>query len=135
MRVGMDFRTFTQYAILGDDIVIAHQGVAAEYQDIMKILGVGISPSKSFFGFGISEFAKSLYINGLNVSPIPASLLKLADRFAPYDALALACEMKARDVNVPLRTLILAVPMSARELTCRIVTCPVGKYYYPSNFI
>lgn len=39
-------RKFTDYALLGDDIVIADQKVAEEYRKIMDYLGVEISIQK-----------------------------------------------------------------------------------------
>jgi hypothetical protein len=62
---------FTRYAILGDDIVIANKRVAIEYRRILGLLDVSISASKSFQGEGIAEFAKSIYLNGCNVSSLP----------------------------------------------------------------
>lgn len=36
-------RKFRKYALLGDDIVIGHSRVAAEYQNVMSELGFGLS--------------------------------------------------------------------------------------------
>jgi len=50
---------FPHYALLGDDIIIADQGVAAAYRNIMHSLGVQINISKSFeMETGLLEFAK-----------------------------------------------------------------------------
>lgn len=50
---------FTHYALLGDDIIIADEGVAKAYLDLMTNLGVTINLSKSFeMASGGFEFAK-----------------------------------------------------------------------------
>jgi len=49
---------FKDYAILGDDIVIANDAVAENYLRLMKTLGVGINLSKSVQSKDFAEFAK-----------------------------------------------------------------------------
>lgn len=52
---------FTEYMVLGDDIVIYNKKVAMTYANVMATLGVGISPTKSLTSkFGVFEFAKRL---------------------------------------------------------------------------
>jgi hypothetical protein len=66
-------RLFSQYAVLGDDIVIWNSTVAREYLRIMKILGVEVGLAKSVLskkGIGL-EFAKRTIIQGHDVSPVP----------------------------------------------------------------
>lgn len=75
-KVG-ELQWFCDYAILGDDIVIADSKVALHYLDIMEALGVSISLSKSWIGKGIAEFAKSLYLNGVLTSSLPLGVLTL----------------------------------------------------------
>lgn len=58
------------YMILGDDIVIYHDDVAKMYQDIMKQLDVEISIPKSCISSNMYEFAKRIFINGIEVSGI-----------------------------------------------------------------
>jgi hypothetical protein len=59
------------YAILGDDLVIANGPLASYYLDIMKELGVEINLSKSLISKnGTLEFAKRAYVRGVDVSPI-----------------------------------------------------------------
>jgi len=73
---------FDDYVILGDDIVIAHTGVADTYvKFIRKSLGMEISMSKSVVGIGCAEFTKNLYLNGTNFSPIPASTIHSLSKF------------------------------------------------------
>jgi len=62
---------FEDYAVLGDDIVIADKTVAQSYLFIMEILGVDINLSKSVqSSIGACEFAKKLIIRGDNLSSI-----------------------------------------------------------------
>lgn len=52
------FKTFNQYIILGDDIVIKNDDVAARYREIMEALGVEISVQKTHVSKHTYEFAK-----------------------------------------------------------------------------
>lgn len=58
------------YIILGDDIVIWHDEVAKEYQEIMGELGVGISLPKSHISSNLYEFAKRLFLDGREITGI-----------------------------------------------------------------
>lgn len=49
---------FTNYCLLGDDIVIANEAVANEYLKLCEYLGVGINYSKSIISKTHYEFAK-----------------------------------------------------------------------------
>lgn len=49
---------FDNYAILGDDIVIADKAVAIKYQEMIDHFGVSISPAKSHVSSNTYEFAK-----------------------------------------------------------------------------
>lgn len=79
-------KRFWDYAILGDDIVIADQGVAEEYQKIMKDAEVTISKEKSLISFtGVMEFAKR-FITDLgtqDLSPVSFKVLNLTGGFVP----------------------------------------------------
>lgn len=64
---------FTEYAVLGDDIVIWNRSVAHQYQVTMASIGVEIGLAKSILspeGIGL-EFAKKTLIRGINVSAVP----------------------------------------------------------------
>nr|UTQ48829.1 RNA-dependent RNA polymerase [Monilinia fructicola mitovirus 12] len=76
-RVG--FKTwFEEYAVLGDDIVIANKSVADAYLFVMEQLGVDINLSKSLISnTGSCEFAKKLFVSGVEVSPLgPKSIFE-----------------------------------------------------------
>lgn len=65
-------RFFSDYAVLGDDIVIANGLVAREYTRLMDEIGVGIGFAKSLVSkgkktFGL-EFAKKFIVDGDNCS-------------------------------------------------------------------
>lgn len=62
---------FRGYAVLGDDIVIANEAVAAKYLKIMDELGVGVGLAKSLISKTMSlEFAKRTFIRGNDCSPV-----------------------------------------------------------------
>lgn len=75
--VGIDPRTFNDYAILGDDIVIASEPVALKYKEIILSIGVSISEPKcvlpsEFIGI---EFASKIFSRGKEFSPLPFGLI------------------------------------------------------------
>jgi hypothetical protein len=73
---------FSNYALLGDDIVINHDKVAKEYLGLMEALGVGINMSKSIVSTQLCEFAKLLVNPTADVSPIGAGSLLMTCRKA-----------------------------------------------------
>lgn len=81
LQVG--YVSFKDYAVLGDDVVIANDKVASEYSFIMKTLGVSLNPSKSIESFDFCEFAKRLRGHGINFTPVgPGLVLRtLRDKF------------------------------------------------------
>lgn len=66
---------FDNYAVLGDDLVIADAAVAEEYLRVMSEFGVGIGLAKSLISpDGLTlEFAKRTFHKGVDVSPVPFS--------------------------------------------------------------
>jgi len=71
-KVMFSFRWFENYAVLGDDIVIADGRVAREYVLLMSELGVGIGLAKSLISHhGGLEFAKRYFVAGVDASPVP----------------------------------------------------------------
>jgi len=57
--------------MLGDDIVIFDELVAAEYERIVGRLGMQIAKHKSIVGKSSAEFAKTLISRGHIVTPLP----------------------------------------------------------------
>jgi len=76
IRAGFSKNTFRQYCVLGDDIVINNDRVAAHYQELMHTLGVGINPSKSIISYDVVEFAKRWLTPYGEISPLgPGNIL------------------------------------------------------------
>jgi hypothetical protein len=70
---------FRDYLVLGDDVVIAGKDVAVRYLELIKNLGVKVSPTKSVFPSRLLglEFASKLIRKDGNISPLPIGLLKI----------------------------------------------------------
>jgi len=79
-RSGLDPSTFRDYAVLGDDIVISNDDVAAEYLRLMSYLGVGISLHKSLVSEDTLEFAKRLIRTESDLSPLGPGLILSTQR-------------------------------------------------------
>lgn len=71
---------FEDYAVLGDDVVIAGRDVARSYMWVMDTLGVGISLHKSLWSLKgtAMEFAKRFIIEDKDVSPNPIPEIQVA---------------------------------------------------------
>jgi hypothetical protein len=68
-----DNKLFRNYAVLGDDIVIFDAKVAKRYHKIMTRLGVECNLAKSIMSPNgeVLEFAKRVFLKGINISPTP----------------------------------------------------------------
>jgi hypothetical protein len=76
---------YTNYAVLGDDLVIGNKDVKDAYLLILKSLGMEVNISKSIIsdrGTAL-EFAKRTFFNGMDVSPFPLSELGAAQTLLP----------------------------------------------------
>jgi hypothetical protein len=71
---------FKDYAVLGDDLVIANDDVAHHYLALCENLGVEINLSKSIISDSIAEFAKKWKGSGINITPIGPGLILNASR-------------------------------------------------------
>jgi hypothetical protein len=72
---------FDLYAVLGDDVVIAHPGVAKMYVEVCKHLGVSIGIPKSLVSSNKTlEFAKKFFRNGEDLSGLPLKFWAVAQR-------------------------------------------------------
>lgn len=69
---------FTDYRLLGDDIVIADGAVAEAYCTLMGNLGVSINRSKSVHAVGGAEFAKRSFAGGTELTGLHWNLFGLA---------------------------------------------------------
>ena len=78
-------RTFLEYAVLGDDVLIADERVATLYRQKVEALGVTISEAKSLVSStGCAEFAKRFLVNGLRLDLSPISARCLSNYFHPH---------------------------------------------------
>jgi len=66
-------RNFKNYALLGDDIVIADSSVAIEYQKILGLLDMPISEQKTHVSNDTYEFAKRWVYKGKEITPFSSS--------------------------------------------------------------
>lgn len=89
-RVGI--KNFTDYLVLGDDVVIASELVRTEYVRLMESIGISISKAKTVTpspAQGI-EFASKLLCSRGNISPLPVGCLfdqTVSSLFQLWDAL------------------------------------------------
>lgn len=84
-------KRFCDYAVLGDDVVIADEHVAPIYASIIERLGVSISYTKSLISdSGCVEFAKKFLVNQLEVDLSPISMRVMMNYFHPFGVYAIA---------------------------------------------
>jgi hypothetical protein len=95
-RVGIE--RFRDYALLGDDIVIANEAVAKAYYALMTVeLGVEINLDKSLVSSNTFEFAKQIIKGDQNLSPIGPRNLLLATK-SPLGILSLIVDLLNKGV-------------------------------------
>jgi len=73
--LGKDWKSLP-YALLGDDIVIGDKDVGEMYMGLLSQLGLDYSPSKTHKSLHFFEFAKRMFLNGVEITPFPISGLK-----------------------------------------------------------
>lgn len=83
-RAGLTVR-FSNYALLGDDIVIANDAVAKEYRAILASIGVSVSETKTHVSKDTYEFAKRWILRGTEVTGAPLGSLFEAITFVKHD--------------------------------------------------
>jgi len=89
---------FRDYALLGDDIVIANPAVAQAYYDLMTVeLGVDINMDKSLVSSNTFEFAKQIIRGDQNLSPLGPRNLLLATK-SPVGILSLIVDLLNKGV-------------------------------------
>jgi hypothetical protein len=82
---------FKDYLVLGDDVIIAHEGIAREYLRLAEALGIKVSLMKSFISEdGFINFASQSFVGTTNVSPLSFK------EFIGVDSLARRAEMALR---------------------------------------
>lgn len=129
---------FLDYALLGDDIVIANKLVAKEYEVLMKLLGVEIGLHKSLISVrGLAlEFAKRFFLNGGDASMAP-----VAEYWAAKGNLPASLQV-AHKYGLTLSQYLTVMGYgykSKGSVTARLVTLPkrlrnyVVSYYSPAG--
>lgn len=81
---------FSDYALLGDDIVIRNDIVASSYLEMMTSLGVSINLNKSVISTDFAEFAKTYKGLNLDFTPLGAGLILQTIRNKSYIGALLA---------------------------------------------
>nr|DAC76753.1 TPA_inf: RNA-dependent RNA polymerase [Beta vulgaris mitovirus 1] len=90
-------KRFTNYAVLGDDVIITDDKVAPIYTRYVEWLGVKISYLKSIISTtGCIEFAKRFLVDGLRKDLSPISIKALANYFHPYGMYAIHTKYRFR---------------------------------------
>nr|GEU58150.1 hypothetical protein [Tanacetum cinerariifolium] len=75
---------FTNYTVLGDDVVIVDENVATRYKESLDLLRVVISKEKSLISrSGSAEFANSFRVRDLTVDRSSVSIKALLNTFHP----------------------------------------------------
>lgn len=129
---------FSDYALLGDDIVIANKLVADEYARLMAALGVEIGLHKSLISVrGLAlEFAKRFFLNGGDASMAP-----VAEYWAAKGNLPAALQLSHK-YGLTLSQFLTVMGYGYRSkgsLTARLVSLPkrlknyVVSYYSPAG--
>jgi hypothetical protein len=132
-RIGMQIGTFRDYAILGDDVVIANEHVAAAYLNLMSQLGVEISLAKSLISEGgVIEFAKRLMSPAYDYTPLGAGVL-LGARRNPNILPALASDLSDKAFGVlpqhwlgSLGDIVSHYPKGRRGLAAKAIIAALG---------
>jgi len=95
----VDQTGFTNYLLLGDDIVICDNDVANEYRRLLKEFGMEISERKTMVSKDTMEFVKRLYHKGNNITPLAMAHLKYAQDHIGF-GVDLLDENKARGYDI-----------------------------------
>lgn len=99
---------FKDYALLGDDIAIAHEPTARAYLAIMAEIGVSISYHKSITGSGRGEFAKRTFLRGEELTGLSWDLFSLASKTL-LGLYALIEHLKRRDYEISMPGLLAVI--------------------------
>lgn len=125
----------SKYAVLGDDVVIFDEGIAVLYQQFMAMIGVEINLVKSVVGEGVAEFAKSLFVRGDDVSPLPIEPLRLRRAYYIQDTVIILENLGKRGILVEYEDLIKAVGQENNTLQMHaVITSPCIPFGYSSAF-
>jgi hypothetical protein len=121
---------FRDYSLCGDDIVIANQKVALQYQILCKMIGVEINLSKSYVGYGIAEYMKTLYVKGSIMSTLPLESLKLRSAYYIEDVMILLEHLYDRRIYLTLEDFLDFLPKHRVNEVYAAITCPSNRIFY-----
>lgn len=131
-------KQFWDYALLGDDVVIANREVALSYRRLVEGLEVKISDIKSLVSLHACEFAKRFLVKGLSRDCSPVSLKDLMGSHHPMGIASL----RMRYPQVPDRVLMrfqgagyrtLARPLAKRPKKYIRLAGILAKYLLPTE--
>lgn len=135
------YSNFTDYRLLGDDIVIRHNQVARVYLETMNRLGVEISAHKTLVSRDTFEFAKRFFHLGVEVTGFPINGLQTAQISGSWvDILTVALESSRRDFCNwqldPVRTqrLLMLCPRLGWNLSKRVYRKVITQYLVQTDF-
>jgi hypothetical protein len=99
---------FRDYAVLGDDVVIADDNVALQYQLVMREFGVEIGLAKSLVSRNRTcEFAKRFFVGGVDCSGLPWNLWSVSQQTLSA-AISLLSRVSAQGVKLTPASLSMA---------------------------
>jgi hypothetical protein len=113
---GRDPRYFKGYCILGDDLVIRDRLTAEKYLVLIAALGVDYSLEKSFFSYGLAEFAKSLFLRGNDLTPFPLGAFGFEKNTIVSNIQVILTECSKRQFRTTLSTIVGISPTRWRKL-------------------
>lgn len=112
-------KSFRQYAVLGDDVVIWNRVVAQRYQTTLEQIGVKINLNKSLVGNACTqrvEFAKRILFDGNEITGLKPNILVQA-RYSIYMLIDLVQVAQFRNWDLPWHVFWApSPPDKAREL-------------------
>jgi hypothetical protein len=121
---------FTDYLLLGDDIVIYDREVAANYESVINSLGVEIQKEKSLVSNDTFEFAKRVFHKGKEITGFPlAAFVANHKSVSALWSVTLVCRERGFDRIHPY-----AIPGFVKSIqsSCGVTlrsTSHIAKYY------
>lgn len=131
---------FTNYEILGDDIIIFDHKIASNYLTLMRALGVEINLSKSLISSEPTfEFAKRFIFRGIDCSALSWKHLLVQPNITGRVASALMWIPQFASSNVQLGSLLLRYPGPTRSkqilIKTRIELCNLVASIYNTRLV
>lgn len=127
-RAGLDPGTFSEYRVLGDDLVMANGEVRSNYLEVTTRLCVPTSPAKTLEG-KLFIFASQAYREGVNLSPLSLKEELGITTFAQRVEMALRAVDRgwAGDGDTPSLARFLRLLLSHRDYRASVKQFSKGK--------